>query len=181
MIQKSGFLILILFTALNTHAQNQSDTTVADSGHSPRRATIYSAVLPGLGQAYNKKYWKIPVIYGALGTLGYFIYDNHSKYQIYKDAYSVRTDEDSLTVDGFVDLYTDENLKGLRDYYRRNFELTCIITFAVYALNIIDATVDAHLYEFEVNDDLTVKFQPQIIPNIAGSPTYGGVKITLKF
>ncbi len=181
MIQRSGFLIPILFSALFAHAQNQTDTTVTDSGHCPRKATIYSAVLPGLGQAYNKKYWKIPVIYGTLATLGYFIYDNHAKYQIYKDAYSVRTDEDSLTVDEFVELYTDENLKGLRDYYRRNFELTCIITFAVYALNILDATVDAHLYEFEVNDDLTLKFQPQISPNIVGSPTYGGVKITLKF
>lgn len=182
MVQKSCLLILTLCTCLFFQVQAQKDTVAIDtSSHSPRKATIYSAILPGLGQAYNRKYWKIPVIYGALGTLGYLIYDNHNKYQTYREAYNYRTDEDPLTVDEYTDLYTDDNLKGLRDYYRRNFELTCIITFAVYTLNIIDATVDAHLYEFNVNDDLSVKLQPQVFPKLYGAPAYGGLKITLKF
>jgi len=182
MFQKTGLLILIFYTCLFVDTQAQSDTIIVEApAHSPKKATIYSAVLPGLGQAYNHKYWKIPIIYAALGTVGYLIYDNNGKYQTYRQAYKYRIDDDPLSVDEFSTLYTDENLKGLRDSYRRNFELSCVVAFAIYALNVIDATVDAHLYGFNVSDDLSVKVQPQFLPALSGNSSYGGIKITLKF
>ncbi len=160
----------------------QTETASTDTSfHNPRRAALYSAVLPGLGQAYNKKYWKIPVVYAAFGVIGYFYVDNISNYKTYKEAYMFRTDDNPDTFDDYVDLYTDENLKVLRDYYRRNSELTVIIGAAVYLINIIDATVDAHLFDFEVNDDLSLKISPDFFPSVSGIPGYGSLRFTLKF
>jgi len=144
--------------------------------HSPRKASIYSAVLPGLGQAYNKKYWKIPLIYGGFGAFGYFIKWNNNNYNTAKQAYKDLTDNDPAT-DSYLKLkqivYYDltkasdvSNLKtGLnssQDYYRRNRDLLIIITCAFYGLNIIDASVDAHFFNFDISDDLTMKVEPAI-------------------
>lgn len=82
--------------------------------HSPHKATIYSAIIPGLGQAYNKKYWKIPVIYGLTGVLTYFAIDNNKEYVVYKDAYKWRLDDNSATVDKFEGIYSDEDLRILK-------------------------------------------------------------------
>ena len=109
-----------------------------------------SALFPGLGQAYNKKYWKMPVIYAGFGGLGYAIGTTHTKYIIYRDAYIKRVDGDSTTIDDFQ-LYSSDNLFTLQDYYRRNRDLFIIGTAALYVLNIIDASVDAHLFSFNVS------------------------------
>lgn len=175
------FLSFLLFLSFTSRVNAQTDTIQPAPIHSPRKATIFSAVLPGLGQAYNKKYWKIPIIYGAFGTLGYFIYDNNSNYKLYKNAYSSRTDDDPLTVDEFEGLYTTENLKVLREYYRRNLELTVIFTFAAYSLNIIDAAVDAHLFDFDVSQDLSLHIQPSITPPLLGHKPGAGITFTLTF
>jgi len=142
--------------------------------HSPRKATIYSALLPGLGQAYNKKYWKIPLIYGGFGTLGYFIGWNNKNYNISKQAYSDLSDDDPAT-DSYMKLkqiiYYDlenassvanlkEGLISSQDYYRRNRDLLIIVTAAFYGLNIIDASVDAHFFNFDISDDLTFQWEP---------------------
>jgi len=146
----------------------------AEEVHSPKKATIYSAVLPGLGQAYNKKYWKIPLIYAGFGTIGYFIKWNNGYYHTYKQAYSDLTDGDDNT-NSHLDLdatkYYDlddptqyNNFKtGLskqQEYYRRNRDLLVISMFGFYGLNIIDASVDAHLFNFDISDDLTFNWQP---------------------
>lgn len=142
--------------------------------HSPKKAAIYSAVLPGLGQAYNRKYWKIPLIYGGFAAFGYFIDWNNDNYRISKNAYLDLTDKDENT-NSFMNLkyieYYDlnnptmvERLKdGLikrQDYYRRNRDLLVILTVAFYGLNIIDASVDAHFFDWDISDDLTMNLKP---------------------
>lgn len=145
--------------------------------HSPRKATLLSVAVPGLGQAYNKKYWKIPVIYGLAGLMTYFIVDNNKQYTIYKTAYSVRLDGDPATIDKFEGTYRDEDLKTLKDYYRRNRDLSIIALGMTYILNIVDAAVDAHLYYFDVSDDLSMKIQPAV--NHMPNNYYAGLNIRL--
>jgi hypothetical protein len=145
--------------------------------HSPRKAAMYSAILPGLGQAYNRKWWKIPIVYGGFASLGYFIKWNNGEYNTAKIAYKDLTDDDPAT-DSFMDLkqiqYYDldspsdvANLKkGLtssQDYYRRNRDLLIIVTIAFYGLNIIDASVDGHFFNFDISDDLTMKVKPALL------------------
>lgn len=125
----------------------------------PRRAATLSAILPGLGQAYNQKYWKIPIVYAALGTSSYMIYSNNQQYSRYRDAYIARTDGDTATISTLP--YTTENIRLRREYYRRNLELSVIITAGLYVLNILDAVVDAHLFHFDVSDDLTLNMTPE--------------------
>jgi hypothetical protein len=134
----------------------------ADSTHSPKKATIYSAVLPGLGQAYNRKYWKIPVIYAGLGASGYFFVYNNDEYQRTRKALIARLDENPETVDNdFTDpRYTNEFLQERKNYFRRSRDLSAIIGVLVYVANIIDADVDAHLINFSVDDNLSMHLAP---------------------
>jgi len=130
----------------------------------PSKAAFLSAVLPGLGQAYNKKYWKIPFVYGALGTGIYFYVRNDKEYQRYRDAFrsrlaGFRNDEFLiLDADGNVvsELVTDDGLRRAQQLFRRNKELSLLITIGIYALNIIDANVDAHLLQYNVDENLTL-------------------------
>jgi len=139
--------------------------------HSPVKATLLSTVLPGAGQFYNRKYWKIPVIYGAFAGLGYLVKFNNDRFQTYRSAYIQRSDGDPATVDPFVDRYSDDDLKVLRDFYRRNRDLSYIFAGLVYVLNIVDASVDAHLYYFDISDDLSLRHDPVIRPGPADEPT----------
>lgn len=159
--------------------QQLTEQEAEEEIHSPRKATIYSAILPGLGQAYNKKYWKIPLIYIGFGTIGYFINWNNENYQLFKVGYQHLTDgnpetQDYLKIEAVrrinydVDNPTDfNNLKNAlsrrQDYYRRNRDLLIISFVGFYGLNIIDASVDAHLFDFDIGDDLTMNWQPSMI------------------
>ena len=121
----------------------------------PARAAFYSAVLPGLGQAYNKKYWKIPIIYVALGAGTYFYLDNDKAYKRYRDAYKRRLA--GFEDDEFFGSITDDGLREAQKTLRRNKELSLLVTIGLYALNIIDANVDAHLLQYNVDDNLSLK------------------------
>lgn len=156
-----GLLVCFLFLSSNSKAQS-IDSTLKKK-HSPKLASIYSAVLPGLGQAYNKKYWKIPIVYTGIAAVSYFAITNNKYYSKYKTAYKYRMDGDSTTVDNYVGLYNSQNLLDLRNYYRRNLELTVIAGVVVYALNIIDASVDAHLFDFDIDDNLSLKYSPLLL------------------
>lgn len=142
-----------------------------------------SAALPGLGQAYNKKYWKIPIIYAGFGTLIYFIQTNGSEYRNFKNAYNIVATGDtaSFSTNEYVVRY-NRNINQLqegRNYYRRNLELSYILTGMLYILQIIDASVDANLFDFDVSDDLTFRFEPMTSNYfLASKPTPG---ITLKY
>jgi hypothetical protein len=147
--------------------------------HSPRKATIYSAVLPGLGQVYNKKYWKVPLIYIGFGAIGYFISWNNENYQLFRIGYDHLTDQNPETQDYLkieavrrnnynLDNPTEFNnlktaLSRQQDYYRRNRDLLIISFVGFYGLNIIDASVDAHLFDFDISDDLTLKWEPSMM------------------
>ncbi len=121
----------------------------------PSRAAFYSAILPGLGQAYNKKYWKIPVVYAAIGTGIYFYTTNNRDYKKVRNAYKRRLA--GFQDDEYQGRFTDNGLLEAQNTLRRNKELALLVTIGMYALNIIDANVDAHLMQFNVNDDLSLK------------------------
>lgn len=174
-----ALLLLLLFPVI-AFSQTDSIPNAKDSlvlKHSPHKATVYSAVLPGLGQAYNKKYWKIPVIYVGFGVSGYFAVDNQKQYKKYKEAYATRLDGNENTVDQFADSYTDEDLRLLKNFYRRNRDLSYVSIGLIYVLNIVDAAVDAHLFKFNVDDDLSLEWAPSPV-NTSGAM---GVTMALKF
>lgn len=127
---------------------------------SPARAAFYSAVLPGLGQAYNGKYWKIPIVYTALGVGVYFYHENDRQYDRYRAAYKSRiagkTNDEFSTEDGRPIVSTNALIEAQR-FYQRNKEISVLVTVGLYALNIIDANVDAHLQQFNVSEDLSLK------------------------
>lgn len=152
--------------------------------HSPKKASIYSAVLPGLGQAYNRKYWKIPIIYAGFGAFAYFINQNYSEYQKFKEAYLWKVSGDTIPIDNeYIYKYqTADQLKNGKNYYLRNFELTCILTGVWYIVNILDATVDAHLLDYDINEDLSVHLQPGFSGRTASTgPPVAGVTLALRF
>ena len=137
--------------------------------HSPRKAMIYSLVLPGLGQAYNNKYFKIPFVYAALGGVSYWIYYNTQGYRTASDRYA----EDQSSI----------NERYLRAW-RRNLELSYITLTAAYALQVLDAYVDAHLFYWDVSPELTLRVAPDIRSHFtaAGMPVNNyGLKCSLTF
>lgn len=126
---------------------------------SPARAAFYSAVLPGLGQAYNKKYWKIPIVYAAIGTGVYFVVDNQQEYLRYQEAYKLRISGRPDEFDGTGDNpnISEDGLIRAQEVLKRNRDLAIFITIGLYALNIIEANVDAHLDDRAFNRNLSVR------------------------
>jgi len=166
-------------------AEIVSVDTVSYKTHSPHKATIYSMILPGLGQAYNKKYWKIPIIYVGFGVFYYFISFNQKEYQKWRDAYyhALVNDGSEPPVNEYEELYGSRTdiLLDQKNYYRRNRDLTYIFTGIWYLLNVIDATVDAHLFTWEVDENLSLKWEPAVYEPIYGYKPNGGLKFTLSF
>ncbi len=117
-----------------------------------------SACLPGLGQIYNHKYWKAPVIYAALGGLGYWGVTNQKKYRYYSDNLRYANDDDLNTTN--ATLYNNDQLIAQKRYYRKFRDMSIMLGALVYAINIIDANVDAHLRTFDVSDDLSLQLKP---------------------
>lgn len=130
-------------------------------GHSPHKATLYSLFLPGLGQAYNKKYWKIPIVYAGLGGMGYLYVSNRNEYIKYKNALEYDPNDPDAIPNEYINL-SESQLKSGRDFYRRNADLSIIIGALWWILNIVDATVDAHLFNFDVSDNLSLKVEQNI-------------------
>jgi len=120
----------------------------------PARAAFYSAVLPGLGQAYNEQYWKIPIAYGGLATTVYFYIRNDKEYDRFRDAFKRRLA--GFEDDEFFGQVTDQGLIEAQRFYQRNKEVSLLVTVAVYVLNIVDANVSAHLRQFNVSEDLSL-------------------------
>jgi len=149
----------------------------------PAKAALWSAVFPGGGQFYNKAYWKLPLVYGTGAVLGYYLIDNNTKYQSFRNALLVRADNDPTTIDEYADnpefpslnvsngTTAETNIKYRRDYYRRNRDLTILLSIGAYALQIAEAYVNAHLKEFDVSDNLTLRVQPNILPVAGTTPS----------
>lgn len=174
----SIFLFLFFFGSITVFAQIANDAVLKSKDTiksndidplTPAKAAFYSAILPGLGQAYNKKYWKIPIVYGAMGTSLYLYLDNKKQYKTYRDAYKSR-------LAGNPDLYyikfSDTQLIKAQEVYQRNASLSGLFVLAFYVLNIIDANVDAALIQFNVNENLSLS--PKISPdNVTLQPNLG--------
>jgi len=185
---KYGFIFLLSIVIIGSsykplYAQKISknkNSKLANEPHSAHKATIYSLALPGLGQAYNKKYWKIPVIYAGFGVMIYFISNNRSEYKKFSAAYdySLLGDITITPPNEYAVKYASSQLKSARDLYRRNLDYSYIITGLWYLLNVVDATVDAHLFEFEVSEDLTLKIEPDIRMLPQEDQPYTGIRVS---
>jgi len=155
--------------------------------HSPKKATLW-AILPGAGQIYNKKYWKLPIVYAGFGVIGYFAITNRNEYLKFHDAYICSATMGDQCDNPLAQKYNTEDLKTIRDYYRRNTELSFIVGTAWYILQMVDAVVDAHLYYWDVSENLSLRVEPVITP-VYGTPSkfptnqspVNGLKITVKF
>jgi hypothetical protein len=146
---------------------------------SPRRATLLAVALPGAGQLYNRRYWKVPIVYTGFVVLGYFILDNDRQFKTYRDAYILRYKGDRTTASLYNRYPNIRSLSVIREFYRRNRDLSVILTGAWYGITIIDAVVDAHLYSFSVSDDLEASLRPTAVP-LAFSQGYApGINLTL--
>jgi len=154
----------------------------------PSIAAFYSAILPGLGQAYNKKYWKIPIVVGAIAT-GIVVHDfNNKQYNRYRDAFKRRlagfTDDEFYGVDANgnpanIPIISDDALIRAQRQFRRNRDIATLITVGIYVLNIIDANVDAHLLQFNVDENLVMRPHFQYNPMEDSSDL--GVTVNFKF
>ncbi len=156
--------------------------------HSPKVASWLSTIVPGAGQVYNKKYWKVPVIYAGFATFAYFIRYNNRLYIKYRNLYQqkVAFDEGEGEIDPIYENVDKSIFRDKREYWRRNRDLNYIGLGALYLLQIIDANVDAHLYKYDISDDLTLRYEPtynQLVYNPALSKTSNamGIKLTLNF
>lgn len=172
---------VLLFFSSNSFAQDKkviasSDTvvvkkekkdSVAKRVFIPRVAAIRSAILPGLGQIYNKKYWKLPIVYGVLGTTAAIFFYNLKYYKLTRFAYNVKYNMRANFTDSSLFSQIDPNLKPLseeslvyyRDQFRRNIDYSVLFFIIFWGLNVVDATVDAHLKSFDVSPNLSLRFK----------------------
>lgn len=159
----------------------------AKKPHSATKATIMSACLPGLGQIYNGKWWKVPIVYAGLGGLGYLVYNNNYEYRSYLHAYEYKTGdlpEGATLNDHETDLanrYAESQLQTYKESYRRDFEFYTILTIAWYGLQIVDACVDGHLYDYDISDDLSFSIEPyRPVEQPIKIPQYAQVGLSFK-
>ncbi len=166
-----AFLITLSSSVLS---QDESSDTL--NIHSPKKATILSAIVPGAGQIYNKKFWKLPIVYGGIGLSVYYLDDNLKTLNYYKKNLQAIQDDDPNTVNE-----TEFDAGTLNDAIdqRKNWrDLSYIAIGAIYALQIIDANVDAHLFYFDVNEDLSLTVLPYMDPSTGPK---GGLYLSLNF
>lgn len=144
----------------------------------PWKAALMSGFVPGLGQIYNRKYWKLPIVWGAIGTSGYFMIDQHIRFIEYRDAYRALVNE-NIVLPGFEAYqFNPGALKSERDNYERTRNILTIVTAVLWTLNIVDAAVDAHLSTFDVGPNLTMKIQPNTFYNSFSPQPAVGVTLT---
>ena len=158
-----------VITADTIVKENKKDNvSKAKKPHNPTTATIMSACLPGLGQIYNGKWWKVPIVYAGLGGLGYLVYNNYYEYSSYLHAYEFKTGHlpEGATLNEYetelANRYAESQLQTYKESYRRDFEFYTILTVAWYGLNIVDACVDGHLYNYDISDDLSISIDPYL-------------------
>lgn len=198
---KFFYLLIFIFFIRNVYAQDQPadslvvkkdsaivKTTEPDTTtkkvYSPKVAATRSAIIPGWGQVYNKKYWKVPIIYAGLGVTGYIFFDNIKTYKEYKFAYTARIEAQPPTLDSTNYNQLDEIYKTLspntiraaRDEFRRYVDYSALIFILLWGLNVVDAAVDAHLKGFDVSPDLSL----HVKPGYSDMARTNGVSLVLK-
>lgn len=130
----------------------------------PKKSGLYSAILPGSGQFYNRQYWKIPIIYVGVGVAGYFIADNLKQYRHWRQIYIARLQGDRS--DNLP--YSDGDIKTLQDSYNKYLNMTVLLTAVGYTLQIIDAITFAHLKNFDISRDISMRMAPVATPQGIG-------------
>jgi hypothetical protein len=198
-MKKKIFMLFVVSMALteikaqDSLTVSQDDSLLAESRdtvllksyaarYDPRKALLYAAIVPGLGQIYNKKYWKLPLVYGGFIAIGYglnFYQEGYTKYkkELYYNLENGYADDNDIRPD---DSYTTGNYRRIVDQYKRQRDLMIILMGGMYLLQIIDAHVDAHLKEFDLNPNLQVSIQPTVEQNsLVGRQS--GVSLIIKF
>lgn len=170
--------------SLNILIENQDTipSVQINEKHSPQKAVLYSLICPGLGQIYNKKYWKLPFIYGGAGAFLYYVNYNQMKYKKFRTAlFENQTSKEAVIIDGY--LYEYDNLDNGRDYYRRYRDISIAGLAGMYLLNVIDAMVDAYFVRYDISDDLSLKLEPAVIQNtgLVGETASYGFRINIDF
>jgi len=172
---RNSFLIVVLIvfvlpalSASDVHAQNKVDSLkimkiLRSEGHSASKAALYSAFIPGWGQAYNKKYWKIPIVYLGLAGAAYAIVYNSSDYKLYKSELARMSNDDANELP--TTNYSDYQLTSAMNNSRKYRDYSVIALVAWYGLNILDANIDAHFINYTVSDDLSFKVKPDLFPS----------------
>lgn len=173
--------------------------TPASFKPNPKKAVVYSAIFPGLGQIYNRKYWKLPLVYGGFMGFIYAVTWNNKNYRDYSEAYlhivtdnPAKPDTWHSSWQNFVPAGRDpkdyisnanfrSNLKSGKDYYRRYRDLSIILTVAWYFLCIADSYVDAQLFDFDISSDLSLHLEPVVVPCTNYSPQLYGLNCSIKF
>ena len=185
-----SYLMIAALTVFSSYAQEVAEVKIKDTIRpssdnfkplSPAKAAFYSAVLPGLGQAFNKKYWKIPIIYGALGT-GVYLYDrNNTNYNRARTAYKLRINEKPDEFDGLNGniLLSKDALIRAQKTYKKDRDLSLLVTAGLYILQIVEASVNAHLSQLNVDSNLSVS--PQIIRNDITHKSIVGASVNFNF
>jgi len=194
-VQKIKIILALLVFTTSFNAFSQKDSTsvkgvkvkgkieVTDDFYnplSPSKAAFYSAIFPGMGQLYNKKYWKVPIVWGAMGTSIYFYLDNNSEYKRFRRAFKQREAglQDEFTQDDGTEIISRDGLVNAQKILRQNRDLSLLATIVIYTLQIVEASVNAHLMQFNTSDNLS--FRPIIIQDrfLSDAPTFG---MSLKF
>jgi len=172
--QRFSGLLLGSLLALSSIAQSDSartapsaplDTSIVHgwrARHKPGRAALFSAIIPGAGQIYNRKYWKAPIAWAGLGVCVYFIKTNTEQFIRYRDDYVALVDNDPNTVDEFHGQVSASALRSVADTYHKWRDLSYLCIAGVYILNIVDAAVDGYFVRFDVSDDLTLDIRPSL-------------------
>lgn len=177
------FMVFSEVRAQETELKDSSEISNAykkDSSYqNPQKAAIYSAILPGLGQIYNKKYWKVPIIYIGFSTFAYFIFYNQKEYEKWRKAYEDYPDYD-LEYDFPLTL---DQIDRTKNSYRRYRDLSIIGTAGFYILQILDATVDAYLFDWDISDNLSLKLEPALIhsPSLISTPANNTLALRASF
>lgn len=174
---KGDTTTVLLDSALTQGAEETVEFHSMTGQNDPRKALLYSAIFPGSGQIYNKKYWKVPIVWGGLGVLVYAVDFYNQGYNQYRsELFGVLESGDTFSPSG----YNESQLRTLTDAYRRQRDFFVVLTGMFYLLQMVDAHVDAHLKEFEINPRLKISLRPQI----ENSPLTGatsGLALTLRF
>lgn len=180
--KEEGLMVQPVLDSASLNLEYDSVYIDEETLNRPKKVAFLSAVLPGLGQASINRYWKIPIIYGAFGTIGYYIGWNNNKYQQYRNAYLQKKSYPPEELDDPLAInISEDNLQRGIDYFRRNRDFLMIILVGVYVIQILDANIDAHLMDFDISEDLTFRVEPGIEPQTLWTVQQYGIKLTLNF
>lgn len=184
------FFVLIYLTIFQSFSQESSVLKIKDTVFensisydplSPSKAAFYSAILPGLGQAYNKKYWKIPFVYAALGSGVYFYSLNNKNYNRVRNAFKLRINNKPDEFDGLDGniFLSEDALISAQKSYKKDRDLSLLVSVGLYVLQVLEASTNAHLLQHNVNNNLTIN--PKLIKNFTNNKTIVGAQINFNF